>query len=194
MLSYLAAALPAQTTAAARLLALQCALRSTAAGMVRLPAGLVRGMRLNSGTAPFAELEDARWLYSPVRPTTGREGLTVQLLDVAVRMQAPARRDRARAADWILRTCRAKELSRLGPLPRLVALGLACHPSACDPHTPRCAEQEILARLCGLTPRGIAHVLDVLTETRFLRSWTYGPALEDLRWELALPARSADGD
>lgn len=46
MLTYLASALDCVTSPAARLLALQCALRANAHGWVRLPAGLLRGMRL----------------------------------------------------------------------------------------------------------------------------------------------------
>lgn len=46
MLSYLAAALPSHTGAAARLLAVQCALRMDSEGKVRLPAGVMRSLRL----------------------------------------------------------------------------------------------------------------------------------------------------
>ncbi|MFE7113991.1 hypothetical protein ACFU99_00990 [Streptomyces sp. NPDC057654] len=46
MLTYLAAALPRFASPAARLLALQCALRADTRGHVRLPAGLLRGMCL----------------------------------------------------------------------------------------------------------------------------------------------------
>ncbi|KPC86924.1 hypothetical protein ADL35_09505, partial [Streptomyces sp. NRRL WC-3753] len=83
MLSYLAAALPARTSATARLLALQCALRSTVAGDVTIPAGLIRGMRLPSEPSAFTELEAAGWLRSPTRPTQ-RAGFSVELLDTAV--------------------------------------------------------------------------------------------------------------
>ena len=47
MLTYLASALGCVASPAARLLALQCALRADAHGCVRLPAGLLRSMRLN---------------------------------------------------------------------------------------------------------------------------------------------------
>ncbi|WP_435286179.1 hypothetical protein [Streptomyces bacillaris] len=122
MLSYLAAALPARTSAAARLLALQCALRSTTAGKVNIPAGLIRGMRIASEPSAFTELEAAGWLRYPTGPT--HAGVSVELLDTAVRMQAPARADRARAANWILLTCQMSEIRQLGATPRLLALSL----------------------------------------------------------------------
>ncbi|MFJ1847774.1 hypothetical protein [Streptomyces sp. NPDC088146] len=187
MLSYLAAALPTQTSPSARLLALQCALRSNAAGHVRIPTGLLRGMRLDlHATAPHEELQDARWLYSPTRPGTGPVGFTAQLLDAAVRTQAPARRDRARAADWALRTCPAARFRPLGPLPRLLALALTAHLPAGSP-APAHAEGDLLARMCGLTPPELVHVLDLLVNTDFLQSWTYGPNPEDMQWEFTQP-------
>lgn len=190
MLSYLAAALPAQTSAPARLLALQCALRSTAAGDVNIPAGLIRGMRLPSEVAAFTELEAAGWLRSPTRPAH-RAGFSVELLDMAVRMQAPARADRARAADWILRTCRTGEIRQLDTFPRLLALALAAHlPS--EPGVPATAEQDVLARMCGLSPRELLPLLDLLVTTRFLRFWARDSVPEDLHWEFTRHDHLAD--
>ncbi|MFE5097405.1 hypothetical protein ACFRCI_45810 [Streptomyces sp. NPDC056638] len=180
MLSYLASALPRQTSPSARLLALQCALRSNAAGHVRIPTGLIRGMRLGAHTAPHTELEEACWLWSPARPKTGLEGF----MDVAVRTQALTRRDRARAADWALRTCPA---ARIRPLPRLLALVLIAHLPADSPQAPLLAEGDLLARMCGLTPPELVHVLDLLVDTHFLQSWSYSPNPEDVQWEFALP-------
>ncbi|MFD4175195.1 hypothetical protein [Streptomyces anulatus] len=185
MLSYLAAALPARTSATARLLALQCALRSTVAGDVTIPAGLIRGMRLPSEPSAFTELEAAGWLRSPTRPTH-HAGFSVELLDTAVRMQAPTRADRARAANWILRTCQMSEIRQLGASPRLLALALAVHVPAGRAGPPASVEQQVLARMCGLQAEGLASVLNVLVSVRFLRSWTHGPAPEDLYWELAV--------
>ncbi|MFE1521673.1 hypothetical protein ACFW9I_33475 [[Kitasatospora] papulosa] len=191
MLSYLAAALPPEASPAARLLALQCALRSTAAGTVRLPAGLVRGMGVGSCATAYGELEEAHWLYSPTTPQTGREGFTAQLLDLALRTQAPARRDRARAADWSLRSCQAKNLRRLDPLLRLMALALTAHfPEEGNRSAPPLIEKAYLARICGLTPQGLVHALDRLLDASFLCQWTYDPGLEDLRWEVAQPHQS----
>lgn len=186
MLSYLAAALPAQTSAPARLLALQCTLRSAATGTVEIPTGLVRSMRLSRGATPLAELQDARWLYSPALPGYRGGGFTAQLLDVAVRMQAPTVRDRSRAADWTLRTCQRKELRELDASHRLLALALAVQLPPGQSGAPASAEEEVLARMCGLPAQGLAPALDVLVSARFLHSWTYGPAPEDLHWELAL--------
>lgn len=183
MLSYLAAALPARTSAAARLLALQCALRSTVAGEVTIPAGLIRGMRLSSGPSAFTELEAAGWLRSPTRPTH-HAGFSVELLDTAVRMQAPTRADRARAANWMLRTCQMGEIRQLDTSPRLLALALAAHLPD-EPGAPAAAEQEVLARMCGLPPQELIPLLDILAATRFLRSWAHGAVPEDLHWELA---------
>ncbi|MFJ6889655.1 hypothetical protein ACIQRC_33065 [Streptomyces californicus] len=181
MLSYLAAALPARTSAAARLLALQCALRSTTAGEVNIPAGLIRGMRIASGPSAFAELEAAGWLRSPAGPA--RAGISVELLDTAVRMQVPARADRARAANWILRTCQMSEIRQLDASPCLLALALAAHLPD-ETGTPT-AEQDVLARMCGLPLQKLMPSLDMLVATRFLRSWARGSVPEDLHWELA---------
>ncbi|PCG83076.1 hypothetical protein CIB93_26415 [Streptomyces sp. WZ.A104] len=180
MLSYLAAALPARTSAAARLLALQCALRSTTAGKVNIPAGLIRGMRIASEPSAFTELEAAGWLRSPTGPT--HAGISVELLDTAVRMQTPARADRARAANWILRTCQMGEIRQLGASPRLLALALAAHLP--DQTGAPAAEQEVLARMCGLPLQELTILLDMLVATHFLRSWAHGAAPEDLHWEL----------
>ncbi|EGE39458.1 hypothetical protein SACT1_7377 [Streptomyces sp. ACT-1] len=184
MLSYLAAALPARTSPPARLLALQCALRPTGPGEVNIPTWLLRGMRLGRGTAALSELQGARWLYSSAPPGPG--GFTAQLLDVAVRMQAPIARDRPRAAGWVLRTCRRRELRELDALSRLLALTLAAHVPPDWPGALASVEQEVLARMCGLQAQGLAPVLNVLVHARFLHSWVHGPAPEDLHWELAV--------
>ncbi|MBK0372627.1 hypothetical protein I3215_06905 [Streptomyces sp. RB110-1] len=186
MLSYLAAALPAHTSPPARLLALQCALRSTGEGEVNIPTGLLRGMRLGRDTAALTELQEARWLCSSALPDRRSGGFAAQLLDVSVRMQAPTVRDRSRAADWVLRTCQRRELRELDALSRLLALTLAVHVPAGRAGPPTPVEQEVLARMCGLQTQGLASVLNVLVRVRFLRSWAHGPAPEDLHWELAM--------
>ena len=80
MLPYLAAGLPRFTSPAARLrlLTLQCALQANTRGQVRLPSGLLRGMRLHGRP----ELTHAHWLLLPhpkgmpveVHLLTGRGG------------------------------------------------------------------------------------------------------------------------
>ncbi|WP_327389207.1 hypothetical protein OG728_37910 [Streptomyces microflavus] len=192
MLSYLAAALPAQTSAPARLLALQCALRSTAAGDVNIPAGLIRGMQLGPGTTVLDELREAQWLHA-FAPRPGSEGFTAQLLDAALRTQAPARGDRARAADWSIRTCRVKTLHQLGPLPRLLALALAAHTPAGTSEEESSADQAHLARMCGLAPQSLLHTLALLADTHFLHSWAHDLTHEEVRWKLALPEQPSPG-
>ncbi|MFW3464462.1 hypothetical protein ACN24K_30835 [Streptomyces microflavus] len=193
MLSYLAAALPAPTSAPARLLALQCALRSSAAGKVSIPTGLVRGMRLGAGATALAELQEVQWLYTTVPPRPGSEGFTAHLLDVALRTQAPARGDRARAADWSIRTCRVKTLHQLGSLPRLLALALAAHPPAGASEEESSADQAHLARMCGLAPQSLLHTLALLADTHFLQSWAHDLTHEEVRWKLALPEQPSPG-
>ncbi|MFD9465043.1 hypothetical protein [Streptomyces sp. NPDC060027] len=56
MLTNLGTALPRFTSPAARLPALQCALRTDVRGQVRLPTGLLRGMRLHGNRELWLEL------------------------------------------------------------------------------------------------------------------------------------------
>lgn len=186
MLSYLAVALPASTSAASRLLALQCALRSTCSGDVRIPTGLVRGMRLGSDAAPHQALESAGWLcLHDVRPDGRRQGFPALLLDPTVCTQAPGRHSRARAADWALRVCAGRQLRPLGTAPRLLALVLGAHLPAGSAHA--AADQDMLGRLSGLTLPQLPRVLDLLVDTRFLRSWTFEAVSGDVRWALSSP-------
>ncbi|MFE9400095.1 hypothetical protein [Streptomyces flavidovirens] len=184
MLNYLAVALPPETSATARLLAVQCALRTTASAHVYIPAGLLRGMRLSSSRAPLEELEDTRWLHSPTGEPSDhyRQGLTARILDATVRTQAPARRDRARAADWALRICHAKHIRVLDVAPRLLALALASHTPAGSTHG--LVELDQLTRICGLEPRQLTDQLDLLAAARCVQYWTFEPSTEDLTWAL----------
>jgi hypothetical protein len=100
MLTYLASALPCVTSPAARLLALQCALRASRHGQARLPAGLLRGMRLYRRREAWQELEQSGWLDLPAGRTAGMQ---VQLLDDTALDQAAPRSARRRAAHWALR-------------------------------------------------------------------------------------------
>lgn len=83
ILSYLASALPAGTCPEARLLAVQCALRANNHGQVRIPTGLLRGMRLGRTSLPWDELEHHHWLHLVQPSTASLHGGTVtsQLLD-----------------------------------------------------------------------------------------------------------------
>jgi hypothetical protein len=122
-LTSLNACLPEDVGAAARLLALQCALRADSFGRLVLPIGLVRGMRLGSALPAWYELEDAHWLVRLAAPVNGP--VQVQLLN---HFGSPrSRRHRARAADWALRTVRSSDLRRFEPNRALMALALAVY-------------------------------------------------------------------
>ena len=181
MLSYLGVALPADVSASARLLALQCALRSTSRGHVRVPAGLVRGMRLGPAARPPQELEDAGWLLTFAGPPpTGRKGFSAQLLDATVYSQAPGRQARAYAADWALRVCSAPQLSALGTAPTLLGLALTAYAEGENAQT--CVEADVLVRMCALGSAGPGQALDLLLGAGFLSSWVCDPHSGDLEW------------
>lgn len=188
MLSYLAAALPPAATAPTRLLALQCALRSARSGNVHIPTGLLHGMRLGPDAAPCQALESAGWLcVQGLLPSSPRQGFTARLLDPTVHTQAPGRRSRARAADWALRVCSARQLRPLHMGPRLLALVLSTHLTARSTHA--AADQEMLGRLSGLTAPEMFDVLELLVDRRFLGSWAFDAESGDVRWVLRPPAR-----
>lgn len=191
MLSYLAAALPAHVGAAARLLAVQCALRMDSEGQVRLSAGVLRSLRLDRDPLPWGELERGWWLRrtptptptpTPTAPEAAARVMVAQILDGALFAQSPARPDRRRAADWALRTAGAGCADTGDPSLRLVALCLAAH---ADCLTGRgCVELDRIARECGLVPAALPPVLDRLGAS--FASWTVALASGDLCWELLL--------
>jgi hypothetical protein len=183
MLSYLAAALPAHAGAAARLLAVQCALRMDSEGQVRLPGGVLRSLRLDRDPLPWDELERWRWLRgTPTAPEGAAKMVVVQILDGALFAQSPARPDRRRAADWALRTAGDGCVDASDPSLRLVALCLAAHT---DSSTGRgCVELDRIARECGLVPAILPPVLDRLAAS--LASWRVALTSGDLCWELRL--------
>ncbi|MDX3315167.1 hypothetical protein P1S61_40215 [Streptomyces sp. ME08-AFT2] len=184
MLSYLAAALPADTGAAARLLALQCALRMNAAANVQLPTGILRGLRLGHCSEPWQELERARWLSRiTAAPEVDTPTVAARLFDATLLTQSPARPDRRRAADWALRAARPARVAAGGPLPQLAAVCLAAYtpPEAGNGLT----EVDRMARDCGLDPSALPDVLDQLATAGFLASWNVCPDSGDLRWTQA---------
>ncbi|MGC0344378.1 hypothetical protein [Streptomyces sp. SLBN-8D4] len=180
MLTYLAAALPQFTSPAARLLALQCALRANSRGHVRLPTGLLRGMRLHGRRELWEELAHAHWLELPApRPAP----LTVQLLDPGVLDQAPDRRARHRAAHW---ATRPRPLALPAPAPsalRLTALVLAAQTCEQALHS---ADLEVLARLCGHSSHQTEELLDRLVTARTLASWRHHRETGEVVWRLPL--------
>lgn len=181
ILSYLAAALPASTSAAARLLALQCALRVDIRLHVRLPHGVLRSLRLNALPDPWRELEHARWLR--IIPATAANEVVAELLDAALLGQAPARPDRMRAADWALRAGSSPTAGATGPLPQLASAYLAAH---ADPQTGSgLSELDQMARACGVPLAQLPTLLDQLAATGLLTLWQACPDSGDLHWTLA---------
>jgi hypothetical protein len=175
MLSYLAAALPANTSSAARLIALQCALRMSRSRQVQLPKGLLRSMRLHT-PRPWHELQQARWLHLLTEPAANE--IAAELLDITLLEQAPARPDRKRAAQWALRASSRARAN--GALPQLASLYLAAYTSA-EEGTGH-SEADTMARTCGTDPATLPHVLMYLTATGLLRSWRACEGFGDLHW------------
>jgi len=184
MLSYLAAALPPGTSAAARLLALQCALRMNAAMQVRLPKGMLRSLHLNSPD-PWHELEQTRWLRTTA--TNAASEVAAELLDAALLGQAPARNDRTRAADWALRASCPSRTGIIGPRPQLASVYLTAH---ADLETGNgWSDLEQMARASGSAPAELPDVLEQLSMTGLLTSWRAGPDSDDLYWNLGRTGR-----
>lgn len=177
MLTYLSTALPRFTSPAARLLALQCALRTDARGRVRLPAGLLCGMRLRGQREVWHELADAGWLEMPNFRSVP---VQMRLLDAAVLDQAPSRRSRCRAAHWALHPAPLL-LPATPPALRLTALVLAAHTSV---HAQHCIDMDILTRLCGHSSQQIEELLDRLVAIRILRAWLRHRGTDEVLWHL----------
>ncbi|WP_086828549.1 hypothetical protein [Streptomyces sp. NRRL B-24572] len=176
MLAYLAAALPACTSAAARLAAVQCALRTDSGGRVLLSGGIARSMRLGHLPVIWEELEQAAWL----RPVSSPQGARrFDLLDPAVLTQLPGRRARAQAADWALRqTCRAT-VRRQRAVTRLVALQVAAHT---DDQGRGSIEVAHLTRTAGLSSVAVATLLDRLATAGALGRWRLDTATDEICW------------
>ncbi|MCT9113306.1 hypothetical protein N4G69_48665 [Streptomyces mirabilis] len=179
MLTYLAAALPRFSSPAARLLAVQCALRADTSAYVRLPGGLLRGMRLCGRRELWEELEHAGWLR---RTACRYPHVEVQLLDAAVFAQRPGRRVRARAAHWALRPVPLVLPSGWAPAVQLIAVVLATYTSGAVGST----DMEVLARLCGHSPHQAEELLDRLVASRSLTAWHYCRDSDEVAWRLSL--------
>ena len=180
MLTYLASALPRFTSPAARLLALQCALRADARGQVRLPAGLLRGMRLQGRQELWQELAQDRWLEMPVLKLAP---VTVHLLDATVLDQAPGRSARRRAAHWALHCAPLVPPAVAPPVLRLTALVLAAHFSGHGSHG---TDMDVLARLCGHSPHQTGEILDRLVALRTLAAWHRDRETDEVVWQLPM--------
>ncbi len=180
MLTYLASALPRVTSPAARLLALQCALRAGRHGCVRLPAGLLRGMRLHRRPELWQELTQGGWLgLSDPRAAK----LQVRLLDDAVLDQTPSPRARRRAAHWALQPSPFAATATAAAAERLTALVLAAHTTATTP----APELATLAHLCGHSPQQAGEILDRLVARRALSAWSHHRETDEVRWQPTLP-------
>ncbi|UFQ13538.1 hypothetical protein J2N69_36375 [Streptomyces huasconensis] len=177
MLTYLSAALPPFSSPTARLLALQCALRSDSQGRVDLPAGFLRSMRLASHATPWHELEHAGWLRCTQR---GHGSAEAQLLDVTVLAQAPGRERRARAAHWALHPIPLAAPRRAPPSIHLAALALAAHTESRSGS----ADAEVLTRLCATAPLSLQDLLDQLVRTSALASWRPDIEAGEVCWQL----------
>ncbi|MGQ4361713.1 hypothetical protein [Streptomyces sp. SAS_272] len=184
MLTYLAAALPSVSSPAARLLALQCALRADIDGTVSLPTGLLRGMRLHRRGEVWRELARDGWL-EPLRSPNAH--IWVRLLDPAVLDQSPGRGVRRRAAHWALRPGSLAPPAGTGDGERLNALVLAVHTSASGSET----EMALVAHLCGHSPRQTADLLDRLVTLRLLSCWQHDRETDEVTWEWAVELLTA---
>ncbi|MFJ9154150.1 hypothetical protein ACIRP7_40285 [Streptomyces sp. NPDC102270] len=184
MLTYLATALPRFSSPAARLLALQCALRADHQGQIRLPHGFLRGMRLHRRAELWLELEHAGWLH---RPSRSYSPVQAQLLDAAD-LQAPGRTARIRAAQWALHPTPLAASAALPSALRLTALVLAAHSTAGAGG----GELDALTRQCGQPPQQLEDLLDQLVRARLVTAWHHRHDSDEVQWEL--PALSPSGE
>ncbi|MGW8773917.1 hypothetical protein [Streptomyces sp. NPDC055794] len=186
MLTYLSAALPQFTSPAARLLALQCALRADTLGRVTVADGLLRSMRLRGRRELWLELAQAGWLET-AGPRLG--SVAVRLLDATVLDHAPGRGERRRAAHWALHPTPLVLPAAAPAALRLTALVLASHSFSTE-------DFDAVSRLCGHSPQQTVELLDRLVSARILVSWHQRRDTGEVLWEFPqrLPRRSADRD
>jgi hypothetical protein len=178
-LTHLATVLPRFSSPTARLLALQCALRADTHGQVRLPGGLLRGMRLGGHAVPWQELEHAGWLHClSAGRNKGQGGVVAQLLGPDAFSPAPGRTGRARAAHWALRPAPLAIGGAVPPAVQLTVLVLAAHtgPEA------GLADAEHLTRLCGLSQTQLEDLFDRLIRAKVLETWHCDDDAGDIHW------------
>ncbi|MCZ0991777.1 hypothetical protein O1M54_50805 [Streptomyces diastatochromogenes] len=159
------------------MLALQCALRADARGHARLPAGLLRSMRLHGRTEIWEELAHGAWLQSPDLRSTRVE---VQLLDAAVLEQVPGRRARCRAAHWALHPTPLHLPAASPPALRLITLVLAAHTGD---HTVHSIDMDALTRLSGHSTHQTAELLDRLVAVHALAAWHPNQYTDEVLWQ-----------
>jgi hypothetical protein len=177
MLNYLASALPEETGAGARMLALQCALRMNDSAQVRLPYGVLRSLRLGSAAGPWRELNESGLLHTG---PSDQRAVAVQILDAGLLTQHPARPDRLRAADWALRcVCPARTST---PLLRLAALAFVVRTARTSDHG--LSEIDHVARECGVRAAALPPLLEQLVTAGVLVSWQAAPDTGEVSWRL----------
>lgn len=186
MLNYLATALPAETGAAARLIALQCALRMNDAAQTTLPFGILRSLRLEPAAAAWDELRRARWLRAT---PYADQAVTVQLLDAGLLGQHPARPDRLQAADWALRTASCVRAAAT-PLHQLAALSLTARITRGSDHGS--AEADMMAREFGSEVAKLPLLLDQLVTKEVLTAWAITQETGDLHWTMEMNEHALD--
>ncbi|GGV60681.1 hypothetical protein [Streptomyces massasporeus] len=177
MLNYLATALPVETEAGARMLALQCALRMNDSAQVRLPYGVLRSLRLQSAADAWRELNETGLLRTR---HSDHRAMAVQMLDVGLLTQYPARPDRLRAADWALRAACSARTSN--PLLRLATLSLVVRTAHTSDHGVSEAEQ--VARECGVPATALPSLLEQLVAAKVLMTWQAALDTEEVSWRL----------
>lgn len=183
ILSYLAAALPADASADSRLLALQCALRMNTWMRVALPAGMLRSLGIDAAEA-CRELRQTQWLNMVDGP--GAEGIAAQLRDPALLAQPPARPDRRQAADWALRRASPARIGVAETRQRLLGVYLMAHSDPSSGAGLRECDQVL--RNCGMPAQELPGVMSRLTDSGVLEAWQICPSSGDARWTL-VPAQ-----
>ncbi|MEV5513910.1 hypothetical protein AB0L50_13415 [Streptomyces flaveolus] len=181
MLTYLSAALPQFTSPAARLLALQCALRSDTLGQVTVADGLLRSMRLRGRRELWLELTQTGWLEAAGhRPGS----VTVRLLDATVLDQAPGRDARRRAAHWALHPTPLALPAAAHAALRLTALVLASYSFSAAAST---GDMDAVSRLSGQSPQQTKELLDRLVADHTLATWHHRQDTDEVLWQLPQP-------
>ncbi|MGW4904811.1 hypothetical protein ACWEO9_19225 [Streptomyces albidoflavus] len=176
-LTYLSSALPRHLSAAARLLAVECALRTDQHGRTRLPRGLLRSLRLGHRPDLWTELTAAGWSWPPQTAGTHH---TVLLKDAAMRTQPEGRASRARAAHWAASSPLMRKAALTPETARLVALCLVVFTEGQQ----GCADREDVARLCCLSSGSLLDACDHLVTAGVLQGWRHSTPPE-LTWHVA---------
>ncbi|MFF4754172.1 hypothetical protein ACWD5R_19130 [Streptomyces sp. NPDC002514] len=178
MLNYFAAALPAETSAGARMLALQCALRMNISAQAKLSFGVLRSLRLETAADAWCELHDAGLLRT--LPSDER-AVVVQILDAGLLTQHPARPDRLRAADWAMRGLCPARTGSTPPLQLAALFTIAWTDRGTGQGT---TEMDQMARECGSPIASLRPLLNQLVTAGVLTTWQAVQEAGELRWSI----------